>query len=414
MTAESPLIERATNRFGTWDLVLAVFLWQASLGIFFLSLTQQYLRQELGASAAFPGYALALYSLARFLWQTPAGWLADRFGRRLLLSVGIGTGIPILALMMALPDRHLFLVFSGLYGLAAATMWPALLAHIGDTSEPDRRGQALHFLNLAQLLGLGAGTMVGVFLGDLVSYTAVFLACLAFNLLALAAAVRQGQAPVAPLSPTEETGRSSLSGLRLMLTPGVLILGAIILFLSLGIAVQTPAIGTYTSQVLHAEMHQMAFLLVLPASVGAVIALKSSHISDRFGRQVPLIIGLAVTALSLFALTLTRSPFVAVNLAVLAGLAYAISVPAWCAAAIDATQVHCRGLLLGAFAAVQGLGGAAGQAAGGKVSEMYGPLAPFNFAAILLGVAILLTVVYFRHQHWQRRALARTACASDI
>ena len=415
MTAESPLIERATNRFGTWDLVLAVFLWQASLGIFFLSLAQQYLRQELGASAAFPGYALALYSLARFLWQTPAGWLADRFGRRLLLSIGIGTGIPTLALMMALPDRHLFLVFSGLYGLAAATMWPALLAHIGDTHEPASRGRALHFLNLAQLLGLGAGTMTGVFLGDLVSYTAVFLACLGFNLFALVAAMRRGDAvPVNQPQSESTTAAASLSGLRSMLTPGVLILGGIVLFLSLGIAVQTPAIGTYADQVLHVEMHQAALMLLIPGSVGVIIALKSSRLVDRFGRQMPLIIGLAVTALSLFALTLTSSPFLAVNLAVLAGLAYAISVPAWCAAAIDATQVHCRGLMLGAFATVQGLGGAAGQAAGGKVSEMYGPLAPFNFAAILLGVAILLTVVYFRHQHWQRRALVRTAYASDI
>ncbi|MCJ7491412.1 MAG: hypothetical protein MUP15_04575, partial [Dehalococcoidia bacterium] len=72
--------------------------------------------------------------------------------------------------------------------------------------------------------------------------------------------------------------------------------------------------------------------------------------------------------------------------------------PAWCAAALDATQVHSRGVLLGALAAVQGLGGAVGQAAGGRVSEMYGPVAPFRFAAALLGVAILLTLVYVQHQ----------------
>ena len=404
------MLDRAISRLRTWDLVFAVFLWQASLGIFFLSLVQQYLRQELGASAAFPGYALASYSLARFLWQTPAGWLADRFGRRLILSIGIATGIPTLALMMALPDKNLFLVFSGLYGLSAATMWPALLAHVGDTHEPARRGHALHFLNLAQMLGLLTGTMVGVFLGDLVSYSAVFLACLAFNLLALIAAMRRSDAAVVVGPKREASALSQLGGLPSMLTPGVLILGAIMLFLSLGIAVQTPAIGTYVSQVLHAQLHQMALLLLLPGSVGVVVALKCSHLSDRFGRQAPLLIGLAVTALSLFALTLTRSPFLAVNLAVLAGLAYAVSVPAWCAAALDATQVQCRGLLLGAFAAVQGLGGAVGQAAGGKVSEMYGPLAPFNFAAVLLGVAILLTIVYIRHQQRERQALERAAC----
>jgi hypothetical protein len=29
---------------------------------------------------------------------------------------------------------------------------------------------------------------------------------------------------------------------------------------------------------------------------------------------------------------------------------------------------------------------------------MYGPVAPFKFAAVLLGVAILLTLVYVQHQ----------------
>jgi predicted MFS family arabinose efflux permease len=265
----------------------------------------------------------------------------------------------------------------------------------------------MHFLNLAQLLGLGVGTIIGVFLGDLVSYTSVFIACLSFNLLALVVSLRHQPAPVRAAT-RQETEEVRLSAIRSMLRPGVLILGAIILFLSLGIAVQTPAIGAYTDQVLRVEMHQAAYLLLLPGSVAVVVALKCSHLTDRFGRQLPLMIGLTVTALSLFALTLTRSPFLAVNLAVLAGLAYAVSVPAWCAAAIDATQVHCRGLLLGALATLQGLGGAVGQAAGGKVSEMYGPLAPFHFAAMLLGVAVLLTVVHIRHQQLQGRKLKAT------
>jgi MFS family permease len=379
------------------ELAATVFLWQASLGIFMLTLVQNYLPQQLNASTAFPGYALASYSLARFLWQMPAGWLADRFGRRLILAIGIGVGIPVLGAMMLFPSGNLFLVFSGLYGLAAATMWPAFLAHVGDTNEPAQRGRVMYWLNIAQMLGLGAGVMVGMLLGDFVSYTAVFLACLALNGLALAVALRPVDATV--ITQTRmKAERFQIGALAKILKPGILILGGIILFLSLGIAVFTPTVGTYVKEQLHVQMSEMALLLILPAAVAAVIAFRFSRLSDRFGRQLPLLVGLAVIALSLFALTLTHSPFVAVNLAVLAGLAYAVSVPAWCAAALDATQVHSRGVLLGALAAVQGLGGAVGQAAGGRVSEMYGPVAPFRFAAVLLGVAILLTLVYVQHQ----------------
>jgi len=379
------------------ELAATVFLWQASLGIFMLTLVQNYLPQKLDSSAAFPGYALASYSLARFLWQMPAGWLADRFGRRPVLAIGIAVSIPVLGAMMLFPSGHLFLVFSGLYGLAAATMWPAFLAHVGDTNEPAQRGRVMYLLNIAQMLGLGAGVMVGMLLGDFVSYTAVFLACLALNGLALAVALRPVDATV--ITQTRmKAEKFQIGALAKILKPGILILGGIILFLSLGIAVFTPTVGTYVKEQLNVPMSEMALLLILPAAVAAVIAFRFSRLSDRFGRQLPLLVGLAVIALSLFALTLTHSPFIAVNLAVLAGLAYAVSVPAWCAAALDATQVHSRGVLLGALAAVQGLGGAVGQAAGGRVSEMYGPVAPFRFAAVLLGVAILLTLVYVQHQ----------------
>ena len=383
--------------------------------MFFLSLVQQYLPDELGASAAFPGYALAAYGLARFLWQTPAGWLADRFGRRITLGVGIATAIPTLTLMMQVREGHLFLAFSALYGLGAATMWPALLAHVADTHEPCVRGRTLHFLNLAQLAGLGAGVVFGIMLVDYISYEAAFAACLAFSALALGLAMHRTEGSASPLRVQGPVDRHlGLRGPRLIFTPSVLSLAAIALFLSLGTTIHTPVIGAYASEVLKVDLHRLAFMLFIPAGVAAVVALRCSHLADRFGRQLPLMIGLAVIALSLFALTQTRSPFLAVNLAVLAGLAYAVSLPAWSAAALDATELGSRGVLLGALTAVQGLGGAMGQALGGTVNELYGPLAPFKLGAILLVVALVLTFVYPRHQAKDQRVRAEPVPTARI
>ncbi len=83
---------------------------------------------------------------------------------------------------------------------------------------------------------------------------------------------------------------------------------------------------------------------------------------------------------------------------VLAGLGYAVSIPAWGAAALDATEIGGRGLMLGVLATVQGLGGAAGQAIGGMSSAFWGPVAPFKLGAVLLMAALLLTVLYLQHQ----------------
>src|SRR3990170_8564042 len=145
----------ANQRWQTLELALTVLLWQASTGVFLLSLVQQYLPQHLDAGPAFPGYALAIYAAGRFLLQAPAGWLADRIGRRRTLTLGIAISLPSLFLMMQVQDPVSFLGFSALYGAGSAAVWPSIMAYVGDTHDPSQRGRTLNILNLSQLAGLG-------------------------------------------------------------------------------------------------------------------------------------------------------------------------------------------------------------------------------------------------------------------
>lgn len=391
-----------TRPWHTLELALTALLWQASAGIFLLSLVQQYLPDQLDASAAFPGYALASYAAARFALQAPAGWLADRVGRRRTLTLGIAVSLPSIFLMLQVQDPVSFLAFSALYGAGSAAVWPAMMAYVGDTHPPASRGRTLSLLNMAQLLGLGAGTLAGVTLTDLISYQAAFAACLAFSGIALVFAYRgAGVNEDAAATETAQCGARGLS--RTFFSPRVLLLAAIALLLSIGTTVQAPAIGAYAREVLDTKLHVLALMLLAPAAVATVIAFRARHLADRFSRQVPLTIGLAVAAVSYYALSQTTHPLLAAHLVVLAGLAYAISIPAWGAAALDASELGGRGLLLGVLATVQGFGGVAGQAIGGVANAAWGPLAPFKMGAMLLAAALLLTIM---HLHQQRRGEA--------
>lgn len=391
----------SNERMRAIELAAVVFLWQASVGVYFLSLVQQYLPQALNAGAAYPGYAMACYGVAKFLWQPAAGWIADRAGRRVTMVAGMAFSIPILALMMQIPSERWFLGFSALLGIGAATMWPAFMAHVGETTPHERRARTMSVLNLAQMAGIGIGTVAGVVAVDFVTYGAAFWACIGFMALALAMVLRSIDTPDRSHEPVLVARAAVAQRDPAAWTPGIVVLGVIVLFLTLGTSMHTPMIGAYTRDVLEVKMSYMAMLFPAPALAAGVVLWKFGHLTDRYGRQVPLIAGLFVAALSIFALTLTDSPIIVVHLVVVAGLAYAISVPAWGAAALDATDAGSRGLWLGALAAVQGLGTAGGQALGGLVGSEWGPLAPFKFAAALLFVALVLIVV---HQRWQLRA----------
>jgi MFS family permease len=192
------------------------------------------------------------------------------------------------------------------------------------------------------------------------------------------------------------------------------ILAVIVLFLTLGTSLHTPMIGAYTRDVLEVKMSYMAMLFPVPAVIAGAALWRFGHLTDRFGRQVPLIAGMGVAAMCIFLLTQTTSPFIVVNLVVIAGLAYAISIPAWGAAALDATDVGSRGLWLGALSAVQGLGVAGGQALGGVIGGQWGPLAPFKLAALLLMIALALTVAnQYAHARQRRDAELRVPVRID-
>lgn len=378
------------------ELGLIVFLWQASSGVFLLSLVQQYLPQQLQAGGAFPGYALAIYAGARFLLQAPAGWLADRIGRQRTLTLGIAISLPSIYLMLQVQDPQSFLAFSALYGAGSAAIWPAIMAYVGDSEDTTNRGRTLTMLNMAQLLGLGAGTMAGVTLTDLISYQAAFAACLMFSALALLFAYRGARSESQAARVTDEHVRNT--DLRSLLSMRIVLLAGIALLLSIATTVQAPVVGQYSHDVLRTKMSMLGLMILGPGLIAAYLVIRFRHLADRFGRQPPLIAGLATAAGCYAALSVTSHPLLAVNLVVLAGLAYAISIPAWGAAALDATEFGGRGLVLGVLATVQGLGGAAGQAVGGLTNNAFGPAAPFRLGACLLAVAMVLTIMQLRHQ----------------
>jgi MFS family permease len=394
------------DRLHMLELAGIVFLWQAAVGVYFLSLVQQYLPEQLDAGAAFTGFAMAAYGVAKFLWQPAAGWIADRAGRRRTMVLGVACSVPVLSLMMSLPDEMLFLGLSAVLGVCAATMWPAFMAHVGDSTPHHRRARTMSAINLAQMAGIGIGTLAGVLMVDFVTYGAAFWACIGFNVLALFFVLRRVEAPrsepdaqpaaEAP-SPRHATGSTW--------KPGMATLAAVVLFMTVGTSLHTPMVGAYTRDVLQVKMSYLALFFPVPAAIAGFLLWKFGHIADHFERHVPMVAGLVVAAGCLFALTLTRSPMIVVSLVVLAGLAYAICVPAWGAAALDATDAGARGLWLGSLSAVQGLGVAGGQALGGVIGGVWGPLAPFKFAALMLSIAIALIVVNQWHQRPARGAI---------
>jgi MFS family permease len=118
--------------------------------------------QERGASLAVIGAMASAFLLANFLFQYPLGWVADRWGRKRLMVMGLLAQAAISLAYLFISDPVLFVGLRVLEGAASATMLSPARALIADTIPPEKRGEAYGifgaFFNASFLLGPGIGS----------------------------------------------------------------------------------------------------------------------------------------------------------------------------------------------------------------------------------------------------------------
>ncbi len=111
------------------------------------------------------GLLTGLYTLSLFLFAPAWGRLSDRYGRRVILLIGlIGFGATMLTFAFI---ENLRAVYAErfLSGLFAAAVTPVALAAIGDLAATEEaRARRLTFVSLAGISGFLLGPMLGVFI----------------------------------------------------------------------------------------------------------------------------------------------------------------------------------------------------------------------------------------------------------
>lgn len=101
------------------------------------------IRDEFGLTYTQAGWVIAAFSLSYGIGQLPAGWLADRIGSRILITVGI-CGVALAGLLVGLSQTFVMMMaFFGLMGVMGGGYHPAAPPLISASVEPRRRGRAL-------------------------------------------------------------------------------------------------------------------------------------------------------------------------------------------------------------------------------------------------------------------------------
>jgi MFS family permease len=101
------------------------------------------IRDELALNYTQAGVVISAFSITSGISQLPAGWLADRFGARLMIAISV-SGVAVAGLLVGLSHSYLALIaFLVLAALLGGGYHPAAANAISTIVSPERRGRAL-------------------------------------------------------------------------------------------------------------------------------------------------------------------------------------------------------------------------------------------------------------------------------
>ena len=370
-------------------VVLAVFL-----DLFVQFPTIAPFAEGLGASAALVGIIVAAYSVTNLFGNLGAGFVLDRWGRRLPIVVGLTITIVAVFSYSLVQTSEQLIAVRAIHGIGAAVLAPGAFSMIGDRVPSDRWGRTMGLtgalIAVAALVGPpAAGILRDTWGADAVFFvdSAVLLMTLVTFLFIARDDVSAAQAETStPLVASQEnTSRKpalwSAYGATFAITVGI---GALVAYLPLVLEEQgeTAARTGYSFGI-------YAFVAML------VMASPINRASDRFGRFGPLIVGLVGVAAGLVMLgVFTGYSGISLGMAVF-GLGYGIVFPAAAALVIGAAGADRRGMAFGIFYAVYSLGVVVGASGSGILAGLDDEFVGLPFLAAAAVVVAAVPLVEF-------------------
>lgn len=375
------------TRFATWAARMVVLAAFFDLFVQFPIMAPH--ARDLGASATLVGVIVAAYSITNLFGNLGAGFVLDRWGRRLPVLLGLGiTALAVLSYAFVRTPEQL-LAARAIHGIGAAALTPGAFAIIGDRAATEQRGRAMALAGALIAVPAMIGPPLAGLLRDAWSADAVFLADAAFmfaTLIIFATTTRETWRPTdlrtiaGNAEPLPALWRSRLLWSAYAAQFAITI-GVGVLVTHLPLVLENQGESAARSGVSFA-VYALVSMLVMASPIGGA--------SDRIGRFIPLVVGLFGVAAGLAIVGLSAGyGGIVIGMAVF-GLGYGLVFPAATALVTEATGAARRGRVFGVFYAVYSLGVAIGAAGSGRLAGVFENLVdlPFYTAAVVVLAAL--------------------------
>lgn len=341
-----------------------------------------------GDAAAVTAVAASSYSLANLFGNLLFGYLSDKTSRFLVAGAGLAAMSVTGLLHVAASSPEGLVGARFLHGLGAAAVAPAALAAVVQGVPPDRKGERMARVGMviafASMLSplLSGRLAAGLGVQGYVYILAGFIALVALFSFRAARADTPPSETVPWQAP--EKGRPARA-LNPLLAAAAALIAFVVMFMQNVLFYNFPVKGA----ALGLGPERVGPLLSCFA-VGAMIAFAPplSRISDRWGRRLPILIGLLISTGGMAILASAESTWLMAGALFLHGLGFGLVFPAVSALSGDASGQQKRGLAYGLLTAAFSAGAVMGPLVTQRLSGLYDP---FAVAAVVAAIGAALT-----------------------
>jgi MFS family permease len=390
--AEDGLINKLLNR----ELITIIVI--MGIAVMAMAILQPMMPLYLTSIEVTPsliGLMLATGMVGMVFGESSGGWLADKVGLKIPLSVGTFLSAPlVLCFVFTRSIPNIFVIFFFWGVVRAAIIGPAL-GYIGNTATFSNKATLIAVFMTTQSIARSLGSLASGYVADNRGYNwnfyiAVGLLILAGFLVILGLKkiplVKINARPALTMHP--EQGGANKQGVNYRLFVIQCVIVALFL-IGAGVNSFLPLVAT---EVVGVTATEVGILYTITGVVNTLLLIPMGRLADRKDKKTLMVIGIILTVVALVGIGYAKSFPLLILFSVVGSLSFAVYTPAAVALLSNTIPAYWQSTAMGIYGAAEDIGIILGSGAGGFVWNTGGPTATYlmGAAASLAGAIICL------------------------